>query len=965
MALIPHLHEPEFFDAHFGHIIHPDILKSLVSLPAKLRLAELARNTSPWAKVTNDGVQVSIDVQHFLPNEITVKATDNIIVVEGKHDEKDDHHGSISRHFVRKYNLPDTYDLADLNITLSSDGLLTLEAHKKTSHNEHVLPIHQTGLVNKAGQSKKISPWSRISNEGLKVSLDVQQFKPNEITVRTMDNVVVVEGKHEEREDHQGTIYRNFVRKYNLPADIDVADLKITMSSDGLLTLEAHKKNSHFEHVIPILETGPDMDQWAMNMNPAFYQGMPNANVDWAQLAAQWIHMRETLPPEQHNLMPSAPPPPKISLIENNVGANSYKQYGDEKGEAPMEVVKESDDDYMPNFNTTTNAISNQMPLVAPQPPVISAWGNTLESNNVQQLNQNWRNPAWQVYETNQTQSHPIINSTMLSKPPPLCPELQGYSGGRRRWSNKAPGNEIPFAAMNQMPAPISEEQTNENENLETLDAAKRKTLPAWIREGLEKMEREKQREEERIKMEEERKRLAEERRKFEAEALHELESTQNLQSKFDNSEDESEYDQESRPASPDPSKNEIPKPIQKVPSPVKNEFVPTRSREEQMQELMLSVRKSLTEILLEVTNEEIRNIARETHTRLKNKNIFYEEKLLFVGLGIYGSESESSDDDADKSDKDDSSAIDSENEIRETMKRKKANFERVIDEIEDYLEKEELAELSRKREWDRKYGFDMERRKQEENRPSSSNSSSSSDSNPRKEINNSGNNKKYNHQQSNESTSGNNNYNNEKNTKRNISDKGEPHHSTDYNSRSSGSRHKARVSRFSDPRDKVAPAELAVQTAKLQKSEHKSKRPNSDENYARTTSNTNVRLDMNQFLRREVTKDMLELLNQVKRARSRSSDSRSTSSSARRSHKKHSKHSSKKSRHRSSSSSSSSTSSSSDSSSRKHKKKSKSSRSKSDKKRRSRSRSRESHRSGKSSSKRTRSRSRDRRSYR
>lgn len=33
-----------------------------------------------------------------------------------------------------------------------------------------------------------------------------------------------------------------------------------------------------------------------------------------------------------------------------------------------------------------------------------------------------------------------------------------------------------------------------------------------------------------------------------------------------------------------------------------------------------MSVRKNLTEIMLEVTNEEIKSIARETHTRLKTK---------------------------------------------------------------------------------------------------------------------------------------------------------------------------------------------------------------------------------------------------------------------------------------------------------------------------------------------------------
>lgn len=56
----------------------------------------LARTTS----------QVILDVQQFTPNEITVKTTDKHIIVEGKHEEKADEHGYISRHFVRRYQLP-------------------------------------------------------------------------------------------------------------------------------------------------------------------------------------------------------------------------------------------------------------------------------------------------------------------------------------------------------------------------------------------------------------------------------------------------------------------------------------------------------------------------------------------------------------------------------------------------------------------------------------------------------------------------------------------------------------------------------------------------------------------------------------------------------------------------------------------------------------------------------------------
>jgi len=79
--------------------------------------------------------QVILDVQQFSPDEITVKTIDNQIIVEAKHEEKQDEHGYISRHFVRRYVLPSSHDLANVTSTLSSDGVLTITAPKKVRSN--------------------------------------------------------------------------------------------------------------------------------------------------------------------------------------------------------------------------------------------------------------------------------------------------------------------------------------------------------------------------------------------------------------------------------------------------------------------------------------------------------------------------------------------------------------------------------------------------------------------------------------------------------------------------------------------------------------------------------------------------------------------------------------------------------------------------------------------------------------
>lgn len=44
----------------------------------------------------------------------------------GKHEEKQDEHGFVSRQFTRKYNLPPNYKQDSVTSTLSSDGILTI-----------------------------------------------------------------------------------------------------------------------------------------------------------------------------------------------------------------------------------------------------------------------------------------------------------------------------------------------------------------------------------------------------------------------------------------------------------------------------------------------------------------------------------------------------------------------------------------------------------------------------------------------------------------------------------------------------------------------------------------------------------------------------------------------------------------------------------------------------------------------
>ena len=98
-------------DQHFGTALRKnDLLSSL----ANTHIGNSSR-TSPYYRpfnwsnslarqdsgstlnVEKDKFQIILDVQQFTPDEITVKTNDKFIIVEGKHEEKQDEHGFVSR----------------------------------------------------------------------------------------------------------------------------------------------------------------------------------------------------------------------------------------------------------------------------------------------------------------------------------------------------------------------------------------------------------------------------------------------------------------------------------------------------------------------------------------------------------------------------------------------------------------------------------------------------------------------------------------------------------------------------------------------------------------------------------------------------------------------------------------------------------------------------------------------------
>ncbi|GAB0088215.1 Alpha crystallin/Hsp20 domain [Sergentomyia squamirostris] len=101
----------------------------------------------PVQKSENKDYQANLDVKNYSSDEINVKIVDNFVVVEGNQVEKEDELGTISRNFVRRYRIPEEFNLDEAVSSLSNDGILSIRVPLKASEQskERVIPIQKTG----------------------------------------------------------------------------------------------------------------------------------------------------------------------------------------------------------------------------------------------------------------------------------------------------------------------------------------------------------------------------------------------------------------------------------------------------------------------------------------------------------------------------------------------------------------------------------------------------------------------------------------------------------------------------------------------------------------------------------------------------------------------------------------------------------------------------------------------------
>ena len=108
---------------------------------------------------------------------------------------------------------------------------------------EHMMRYSLRRFEQSDGIQHVKSPYvtDEAGNKKLLLRYDVSRYKPEEISVKTVENKLVVDAK-QTMEEAGEKWYSQFSREITLPKEVQAEELKSTLSTDGILQIEAPLK---------------------------------------------------------------------------------------------------------------------------------------------------------------------------------------------------------------------------------------------------------------------------------------------------------------------------------------------------------------------------------------------------------------------------------------------------------------------------------------------------------------------------------------------------------------------------------------------------------------------------------------------------------------------------------------------------------------------------------------------------
>ncbi|XP_061586538.1 heat shock protein beta-8 [Cololabis saira] len=85
---------------------------------------------SPPTSTGGEPWKVCVNVHSFKPEELNVKTRDGFVEVSGKHEEKQEEGGIVTKNFTKKIQIPTDVDALTVFASLSPEGVLIIEARQ-------------------------------------------------------------------------------------------------------------------------------------------------------------------------------------------------------------------------------------------------------------------------------------------------------------------------------------------------------------------------------------------------------------------------------------------------------------------------------------------------------------------------------------------------------------------------------------------------------------------------------------------------------------------------------------------------------------------------------------------------------------------------------------------------------------------------------------------------------------------
>ncbi|XP_072013493.1 uncharacterized protein [Amphiura filiformis] len=140
----------------------------------------------------------------------------------------------------------------------------TIPSSSESVNSEQSSAPSTSGDSEKAKSSEAVTvPINKLVDQSdsdhFQVSLNLKSFKPEDIEVTRVDNELKVHAK-EEVERYGMIFHREIHRSYQLPEDVDADSLKSTLSTAGVLTIEAKRRPKPSEEAEQEDKKGQDVN---------------------------------------------------------------------------------------------------------------------------------------------------------------------------------------------------------------------------------------------------------------------------------------------------------------------------------------------------------------------------------------------------------------------------------------------------------------------------------------------------------------------------------------------------------------------------------------------------------------------------------------------------------------------------------------------------------------------------------